>query len=972
MKFSTSRFFILVSFLLFHVNFSNAQKTDSFIISSPHNTVDIVVHPNEKEFVHTAVDLFANDVFSVSNRKPEIKSTSDSPFQIKVGTLGLNPDFDRECEASGIVIDSLKGKWEAYIIKVIQKEDKHILYVVGSQPRGTACGLMELSQRIGVSPWVWWDDVHPQKQTTVTLPGDLTLQDGPKVQFRGIFINDEDWGLQPWAAKTFEPKTGDIGPKTYAKVFELLLRLKANAIWPAMHKCTRAFFTYPGNIKMADRYGIFVGSSHAEPMLRNNVDEWHRWEPAHGERGPWNFETNPDQLKEYWKERVDSTLKHDVIYTIGMRGVHDSGMPGGKTLDDKVQILDNVFEAQRKILEKETGKKDVSQIPQIFCPYKEVLKLYRMGAKVPDYAAIMWADDNNGYIRQLSDSAERQRAGGAGVYYHISYWGRPHDYLWIESTPASLIWEEMHKAYETNAKRVWIVNVGDIKANEIGMNFFLNMAWNPDQYSSDNLDLYYSNFEETQFGAEYAEEIGDLLKKYFQLGFERKPEHMGWSKVYPNTPIQDPALSLFNDGDEVQKRIDAYDKLEKQAEDLYEKLPERLKDAFFELVGYKVIGASNMNKKLLYAYKSRIYAKQGRVVANQYADLAKQAFEKIKSETKKYNQEIEGGKWNHIISWQPRDLPVFGMPETGHVDPQQNVAGGIVPEGYSEPIASDAINVSLPVFNVYTNRSYFIDVFNAGKEPLTWKAEGDQSWVKLSEKAGKTSAQDRIWVSVDWNQIASHDTVQAIAKFEVNGRNYPIHIKAIKPNWPVKDENIFVEDNGVISMEAEHFSKANQKGTANWKLIQGLGRTGDAMGAFPVTAPPFKPDDLEEAPSLSYDFYAATEGEATLHFYCLPGQPINANYQLRFAVSIDGGKPEIVNVKLKKTMDEHNGEWQKNVLRAATIPSCQMNIPVSGKHTLKITMVDPGVVIDKIVMDVGGLKPSYFGPPETKAEIADR
>ena len=948
------------------------KRDASFIISSPQNTAEIVVQSNEKEFVHTAVDLFANDVFSISDRKPKVKTESNSTYQIRVGTIVLNPDFDRECAANGIILDSLKGKWEAYIIKVIQKEDKNILYVVGSQPRGTAYGLMELSQRIGVSPWYWWDDVHPQKKTTVTLPGDLSLQDGPKVRFRGIFINDEDWGLQPWAAKTYEPETGDIGPKTYAKVFELLLRLKSNAIWPAMHDCTRAFFTYPGNIKMADRYGIFVGSSHCEPMLRNNVDEWHRWEPAEGKRGDWNFDTNPKQIEDYWRQRVDSTLNHDGIYTIGMRGIHDGGMPGGKTLEDKVQILDNVFDAQRKIFEEETGKKDVSQIPQIFCPYKEVLKLYRMGAKVPDYATIMWADDNNGYIRQLSDSVERQRSGGAGVYYHISYWGRPHDYLWMESTPVSLIWEEMHKAYETNAKRVWIVNVGDIKANEIGLNFFLNMAWNPGQYSADNLDNFYSRFAETQFGSEYAKEIGDILQKYFHLGFSRKPEHMGWSTVYPNTPIQDPALSLFNDGDEVQQRIDAYNKLEKQVDSLYLKLPDRLKDAFFELVGYKVIGTSNMNKKLLYAYKSRVYAKQGRVITNQYADQANQAFEKIKAETEKYNKEIAGGKWNHIISYHPRDLKVFDMPETGHVDPQEKVAGGVAPEGYSQPIVPNTPTASLPVFNALTDRSYFVDVFNAGIEPIAWKAEIDMPWVKLTESAGKISTQKRIWVSVDWNQIASHDTANAVINFEVNDQNYPIHIKAVKPDWPVAGKNMFVEDNGVVSMEAEHFSQANQKGKAGWKLIQGLGRNGDAMGTYPVTAPPFDPDDLSEAPSLSYDFYAETEGDATLHFYCLPSQPINANYQLRFAVSIDGGKPVIVNAVLKKSMDENNPEWQTNVLRSATIPSCQINIPGTGKHKLKITMVDPGVIIDKIVMDMGGLKPSYFGPPETKAEITDR
>jgi len=935
------------------------------VISSARNTAQIVVNSNEREWVHTAVDLFTNDVLMVSDRKPEIKQKSDSPYQIKVGTLGRNMEFDHECAACGIAIDSLKGKWESFIIEVVQVKGKYILYVVGSQPRGTAYGIMELSRMIGVSPWVWWDDVQPLKKTKVTLPGDLSLLDGPKVRFRGIFLNDEDWGLQPWAAKTFEPETGDIGPKTYEKIFELLLRLKANALWPAMHDCTRAFFTYPGNIKMADKYGIWVGSSHCEPMLRNNVDEWHRWEPSSGERGQWNFDENPAQITEYWKQRVETTANYDGIYTVGMRGIHDGSMPGGKNIKEKVQILGRVLDTQREMLTGITGK-EITSVPQIFCPYKEVLELYKAGAYIPEDVSIMWADDNHGYIRQLSDVKERERPGGAGIYYHISYWGRPHDFLWIESVPVSLIWEEMHKAYETNAKKIWIVNVGDIKANEIGMNFFLEMAWNPDQFSPDSLDSWYYRFAETQFGAKYADETGNLLKQYFQLNFSRKPEHMGWSTVYPDTRIQDPTLSLFHYGDEVQQRIEAYDKLEKQVEEIYAKMPRQLKDAFYQLVAYKVIGASNMNKKLLYAYKSREYAKQGRIIANQYADQANHAFEKIKAETERYNEQIAGGKWKNIISWQPRMLPVFDIPETGHVDPQQTVAGGIVPESYSEPVNPMATTTSLPVFNAYTNRTYFVDIFSSGTELLSWKAETDQPWLKLSKKQGTTSGQDRIWISVDWDMISSNDTVQAKVIIELNDQSYPLAVKAIKPNWPLAGKKWFVEDNGVVSIEAEHFSDANQHTGANWKLIEKLGRKSDAMGTFPVTVPPFEPDDLSNAPSLSYDFYSASSGDATLYFFCLPNHSINAHYELRFAVSIDGGKPIIVNAALKEAMNEYNPEWQTHVLRAAAIPECKINIPQKGKHTLKIKMIDPGVVIDEFEIIFGKKEDSYFGSVETK------
>jgi hypothetical protein len=544
--------------------------------------------------------------------------------------------------------------------------------------------------------------------------------------------------------------------------------------------------TYPDNIKMAKKYGIWVGSSHCEPMLRNNVDEWHRWSPEEGERGSWNFDENPDQITEYWRQRVEETKNYDGIYTVGMRGIHDGSMPGGRTIDDKLDILDDVLDTQRDLLSSILGIKE-EDIPQIFCPYKEVLTLYRSGAKIPDDVTIMWADDNHGYIRQLSNTEERKRSGGAGVYYHMSYWGRPHDYLWLESTPVALIWEEMHKAYETNAKRIWIGNVGDIKPNEISMSFFLEMAWDPEQFSPENLNAYYTRFAEAQFGAEYAAEIGEVIRNYFQLGFSRKPEHMGWNTVYPDTPIQDPELSL----EESQERIAVYDALEKQAEEIYKILPAHLKDAFFQLVEYKVIGASSMNKKILYAYMSRVYAAQGRVVANEYAEKAQTAYERIQEITETYNTGIADGKW-----------------------------------------------------------------------------------------------------------------------------------------------------------------------------MQGLGRMNDAMGSFPVTAVPFNPKHLTDAPSLRYDFNSEDSGEVDLYFYCLPNQPINADCQLRFAVSVDGGKPEIVNAVLKKEMDEKNAEWQTNVLRAATIPSSRLRISGKGKHTLKVTMIDPGVVIDKIEIVTGGRKSSYFGAPE--------
>ncbi len=955
--------FVGLGFLSLLANGNNKP----FIVFGKNQVAHLVFDSKEGLIVHTAVNLLAQDILEVSGQLPKISSSSNEFHCIRIGTLGVNSDFDLECIRAGIDVGKHKDKWEAYIIKLVDDEHlgKKSLLLVGSSPRGTAYGLMELSRRFGVSPWCWWADVKPCRKEMIELPPNFYLEDAPKVKFRGIFLNDEDWGLKPWASVTFEPETGDIGPKTYAKIFELLLRLKANAVWPAMHECTRAFFTYPGNIKMADKYGIWVGSSHCEPMLRNNVDEWHRWSPSLGVRGEWNFDENPDQIKEYWTQRIDITAKYDGIYTVGMRGIHDGGMPGGKTIEDKVQILDRVFKAQREILGQITGK-EVNTIPQIFCPYKEVLDVYKAGAKVPDGVTIMWADDNNGYIRQLSDMNERKRSGGAGVYYHISYFGRPHDFLWLHSVPVSLIWEEMNKAYQTNAKNIWIVNVGDIKPNEIGVDFFLDMAWNPEKYAPENLNSFYSEFAKNQFGIKYAAQIGEILRKYFQLGFSRKPEHLGWNTVLPNTPVKNPEFSLVNYGDEVQHRIDSYDQLEKETEVLYNQMPIDLKDAFFELVYYPVTGASEMNKKVLYAYKSRVYARQGRNSTNDYAVKAIEAFETIKRETTKYNETIANGKWKGMMSFHPRDLPVFDMPVVGRYESVPAKVGGVVPEDYSDPIMPTSGFATLPVFNSLLRKSYFIDIFNSGEQALTWEAKTEQPWVKISQTSGLLDTEIRLIVSINWNQLPAKDSVRTTIDIILGDKKYRVDVRVLNQVLNSPEKKTFVEDNGVIAFEAEDFTRMNKMETASWQKIAGLGRTGDAMGTYPINILPF-PETDKKAPALEYEFSSTSKGDAEVLFYCLPTQPISSEYQVRFSVNVDDQLPIVINENLKAEMNEFNPEWQNNVLSAVSIQTCKINLSRSGKHILKLRMIDPGVVIDKIIINTGGLKPSYFGPDETRA-----
>ncbi|UCS92126.1 glycosyl hydrolase 115 family protein [Echinicola marina] len=936
--------------------FTLEEKKSVLFEKNGHSSV--LLDPGESEVVHAAFAMLQGDIKTVFDAQLDLTSEILQNTNVVAGTVGKSWVISAMEEKGLVDLSSLKSQWETYLIKNINWKGRQVLVIAGSDSRATAYGLLELSRMVGVSPWVWWADVVPEKKEIFEIPKELLVQDAPKVKFRGIFLNDEDWGLQPWAAKTFEPETGDIGPKTYEKIFQLLLRLRANAIWPAMHPSTKAFYSIDGNKEMAAKYQIFVGTSHAEPMLRNNVGEW-----DHDRYGEYNYASNRDMVKEYWQERIEELDDEDrYIVTLGMRGIHDSGMQGDFTAEEKVDMLETIIGDQRKMLQN-TLKKKVTGIPQAFVPYKEVLEIYSEGAKIPEDITLVWPDDNHGYIRQLSNNYEQQRSGGAGVYYHISYWGRPHDFLWLESIPVALIWEEMNKAYHSNAKDIWIVNVGDIKPNEIGMNFFLEMAWDPDQFSAEDLNSYYSRFAEEQFGKSYSGEIGEILARYFQLGFSRKPEHMGWSTIYPNTPIQDPELSLFDQGDEVQQRLDAYILLEEQVATLQKKLPEHLKDAFYQLVGYKVLGAANMNKKLLYAYKSRAYAEQGRASAQIYADKSKEAFEQIKEITQRYHQQ-NGGKWSYMMTYNPRKLPVYSMPETGSMTkPSKKGGGGIVPEGFFRPIAPGQ-EVTLPSFISSTDREYFIDVFSTGQEAISWTAQSNDPWIKISAKEGETSSEERIWVSVDWSLFPMGQESSSLINISLDEENYSIKVQA--KQLDLRDrQQVFVEDNGIVSMEVEHFSEVLPTEGAEWKLIQGLGRQSDAVGTFPVSSGSLLGRE-EHAPALKYEFINESTGEFTLRMHCLPSQPINGDYRLRFAVSIDGGSPILMDASLQEVMDEHNREWNSNVLRAVNYVETEIHLPFSGKHSLKITMVDPGVVLDKIELIKAGQSSGYFGARETK------
>ena len=528
------------------------------------------------------------------------------------------------------------------------------IIIEGSNGRGMAYGLLELSRMAGVSPWVWWGDVVPEKKARLTINEDFVTEQHPSVEYRGIFLNDEDWSLRPWSSKTFDPSPNthhptsntqhptpntQIGPQTYKKIFQLLLRLRANAIWPAMHPGTTAFFKTPGAKTMADSCGIIIGTSHCEPLLRNNVDEWDA-----KVRGAFNYKTNREQVQKYWIERLQEVgHSKNNMFTIGMRGIHDGSMEGYKTMDEKLEGLQQVINDQQQLLRKYIGAPEKQM--QVFVPYKEVLELYQKGLQVPDHVTLMWCDDNYGYITRLSDSIEQQRQGGGGVYYHLSYWGRPHDYLWLTTTQPGLIYNEMREAYDHHVRKLWIVNVHDPKVAGYDLELFLDMAWNIDCVDGSTLNEHYRIWLCRQFGPEAGQRLFPVMHEFYRLCGERRPEFMGYTQVELDkkkynrglSPVAEVPLTAI----EAASRLSAFEHLKADIIAIRPYVRPELEDAFFAAVEYPVFAAAAMNTKILDSRNSH------------------RAFEEIQSLTRRYN-EMNGGKWRYLMDAAPRELPVFG------------------------------------------------------------------------------------------------------------------------------------------------------------------------------------------------------------------------------------------------------------------------------------------------------------------------
>ncbi|MDE6740701.1 MAG: glycosyl hydrolase 115 family protein, partial [Muribaculaceae bacterium] len=630
--------------------------------------VSFSIPDNADPVVTVAAGMFADDMQAVTGKRAE---KSDNAT-IRLYQIDTASDSDIEAYKSiGIDIKKLQTLTDGFAIK----EKDGIIHIAGANGRGVAYGLLEMSRKAGVSPWIWWGDAVPAKQNRLEIPDGFSDMHGASVERRGIFINDEDWSLRPWSHLNYEPsEKTEIGPETYRRIFELLLRLRGNTLWPAMHEGTTAFFLLDGAKAQADSCGIIIGTSHCEPMLRNNVGEWDT-----ATRGRFNYKTNRNEVHRYWTERLREVKdsKGGNIFTIGMRGIHDSSMEGYQTPEEKFAGLQQVIYDQQRLLAENVG--DPADQDQVFVPYKEVLELYEMGLDVPDYITLMWCDDNHGYVTRLSDAKEQKRNGGAGVYYHLSYWGQPHDYLWLTTTQPGLIWHQMRKAYDANVRKLWIANVHDPKVAGYDLELFMDMAWNIDCVDASSLRTHYKAWLTRQFGEQAAETIFPVMHDFYRLCGQRRPEFMGWSQVEKDrnlyerrlTPVRNTEFNPNEFGNELQRYVDEFDRASYVVDYATKFVDPSLYDAYFAAIIYPVCAAAAHTRSMLKAQEARTLASGRNGVADrvlleerikQACAESQRAYQEVRKLTEYYNDVVTDGKWKHSMDMRPRDLPVFAAP----------------------------------------------------------------------------------------------------------------------------------------------------------------------------------------------------------------------------------------------------------------------------------------------------------------------
>ena len=950
-----------------------------FTIVDARTTAPIYVDAQDWPGVLRAAGDLAHDIQDISGRTPKVITDGKVTGRnvILIGTLGKSPMIDSLVASGKIDPSKISGKWESYFTQVVQNPMPGVdsaLVICGADKRGSIYGIYDLSEEAGQSPWYYWADVPAKKHTELYVKAGKFASGEPSVKYRGIFFNDEAPSLTGYVHTKYGdvPQNDDLakgpivhagtanyGHEFYSHVFELLLRCKANYLWPAMWN--NAFNEDdPQNAPTADLYGIVMGTSHQEAMLRSQ-QEWDRL-PRSVTGGRWNYATNPGALDKFWRDGLLRNKQYESILTMGLRGENDTAMVEGT--DQAINLLNKIIPAQRKIIAASINP-DVTKVPQVWALYKEVQNYYETGKlHAPEDITLLWAEDNNGNIRRLPTDEERKRSGGAGIYYHFDYHGGPTDYRWTNTSPIARVWDQMSLAKQYGADRIWVVNVGKLKNLEFSVDYFLNLAWDADRWNNDHLRDYTRHWAAREFGPEHADEIAEIMTTYTRFNGRRKPERLTTGTY---------SAVNYNEAERVAAD---YNALAAKAEALSKLLPKEEQNAFYELVLFPVKAGANLNEMYVAGAKNILYAQQGRSSANEYAVQARKDFANDAQLMKAFNTDFEGGKWNHLqddvhigyTTWAEPKIPSMDQIHLNAVTPMNAPTLGVAVENSAAAWPGAAGEPTLPGFTSIAQQRRFIDVFNRGTGKVTYSAKPSAPWILLSTKSGSVAQEERLYVTLDWARVPKGRATGSI-RIAQGSTAVTVKVESVS-SADVTRQSLtgFAEDDGVVSIEPEHFTGKTDHGDLKWIRVQDYGRTLSAMrGQGPINFGPLDP--VQGSPSLEYKTYFFTSGEATVNSILAPNLAFIPGRNLQFAVSIDDQKPTRVTgvpTAVMASGTAWNGtEWEKNVKDEARTVSARIQIPSAGYHTLKIWMVDPGITLQKIVIDLGGLKPSYLGPPES-------
>ena len=907
------------------------------------------VDPHDEPAVRRAIDDLRADVGRVTGVLPLLSAITSPGSEreragdvIVAGTLGRSALVDDLVARGAIDAEGLAGTWEGFLIQAVAQPWPGVaraLVIAGSDRRGTAFGIYTLSEQIGVSPWYWWADVPVPRRSALFVPAGFAQRDAPLVRWRGIFINDEAPALTGWAGQFH----GGFTHSFYGHVYELLLRLRANMLWPAMWGS--AFYTDdPRNAELAHERGIVVGTSHHEPMQRAHR-EWKR--PT--ARGPWDYRSNAERLREFWAGGIQRARRFEQLVTVGMRGDGDQAMDG----HGDVHLLERIVADQRALIETVTGQ-PAERTPQVWALYKEVQDYVEQGMRVPDDVLMLYCDDNWGNIRRLPSATDRTRRGGAGIYYHFDYVGGPRSYKWLNVTPLPKVWEQMHLAWQHGATAMWIVNVGDIKPMEVPTEFFLRYAWNPAAWPAERLPQYLVQWATREFGAAQAEEIADLVAQYTRLNGRRRPE-----QVSPET------FSLIH-YDEAGRVVAEWQALGERAERVLATLPAAYRDACYQLVAHPVLAAGNLNELYVAVARNRLAARQGRRSTAHWAERARALFARDAELERRYQQDIADGKWNHMMSqarigytsWNspPRNV----MPVLYTAMPTARAGLGVMVEGDDEGCVTGRLR--LPPLEMQAGHGRWIELYGRGDAACDFSIEASAPWLSVSESQGQIRIDRRIRVSAHWPDVPAgrHD-----ARLEVRGSggcHVVIDVPVFKP-VALPGPGVFLETGGVVAIEAAHTDARRASPGRQWLEVPGHGHTLSGMTMLPVTAPPLAPGD---GMLLEYRLHLFGTGRVKVHAVLAPTLPFRPGQGLRYAIAFADEAAQIVDIHAGTS----ERTWARRVTEGVAIHITEHSVLPPGTHTLRFFALDSGVVLQRLIVDAGGLVPSALGPPESPRQPA--